>query len=142
MPTAPSYCRSSVADCPQALRQCTARVPLSTSPRQCGNSLQIFQRPLPPDSLILHCSSFTAECAVPTRQYTVGVPLTTFLGFEAGHCSSFIARCPRAVCSALEEFYFQILSGRAAKHFRSCIPDYRRLVSHCIAGAPLPCKWQ
>ena len=75
-------CRSSTAHCPQAVRQCIARVALPAAPRQWGSALQELELhcPLPPGSEAVHCRSCTAHCPQAVRQCIAGVALPTAPG--------------------------------------------------------------
>ena len=54
-------CRSTTAHCPQAVRQCIARVPLTTARRQRGSALQEFHCPLPHGREAVYCRTCTAR---------------------------------------------------------------------------------
>ena len=106
------HCTKSTAHCPQAVRQCIARSPLPTAPRQYRSALHEVHCPLPPGSMAVHCRNSTACCPRPVRECTAAIPLPTApkqygsalqelhcpmaLGSQAVHCKNGTAHCPRA----------------------------------------------
>ena len=71
------HCRGCTVRCPKAVRQCIARVPLPTAPRQRGSVLQELHCPLLWDTEAVHCRSSTAHCPQAVGQCIAGVPLPT-----------------------------------------------------------------
>ena len=56
------HCSRSTADHPRVVLQCIARVPLPTTPGQCGSALQKFHCPLPTGSVAVHFRISTTRC--------------------------------------------------------------------------------
>ena len=92
------------------MRQCVARAPLPTAPRQSDSVLHESNCPQPLGSEAVRCRSTTAHCPQAMSQCVAGVPLPTTPGqcgsalhesncslppgSEAVHCKGSTAHCP------------------------------------------------
>ena len=71
------YCRRSTAVCPQAVRQCIARVSLPAAPTHWESALKELNCPLPPGNEAVYCRRSTAHCPQALGQCIAGGPLPT-----------------------------------------------------------------